>query len=251
MRIAVMLDLDNFLPDLEAVQNSLRKHGTLELRRAFATNPRLRWFYGDQLRTYGYRLELAPSHIRHWQEVDRLIIESALELRDHYDVLALGSHDQDYIPLLQRLSWLGKLTIVLGQDVPKRLRRVAHQVVPLPRRGAPRDPKDPRPTPLGLLGSILNRALHRVAPHSWRDFGEIAGKLAPAFIAEASPNGDLALLVTTVRSRHGWSRAELAAALEVTPRTVARWETGLTRPSSAKVEALLQAFHGRPLGSHA
>jgi len=126
VRIAVMLDLDNFKPDLQVVQDALRRHGSLAIRRAFATDPKVRWFYGDKLREHGYRLEIAPSDSLRFQEVDRVLIESALELHSHFDALALGSHDQDYVPMLQRLASLGKRIIVFGDFVPRRLRHVAN-----------------------------------------------------------------------------------------------------------------------------
>lgn len=129
---AVLLDLDNIKPQLSEIETICAEYGVLIERRAFCNTPAVLTAYGNAFREFNYRFELTPGLAPVPQEVDHLIIQTALELIENskFDIklVAIVSNDNGYARLFRELKSKGIKTLVIGNQIGNQLRETADHV---------------------------------------------------------------------------------------------------------------------------
>lgn len=192
MRTAILLDLDNFRPDLAELDLMGTFEGRVEVRWAFSSYANLPRLVAMQLSHYGYRWEVLPFR-QLADHLDRRIVETAQSLAGKIEQIVLASNDRELMRAVLKASQARVLWTVQG-DLPKPV------------------PGEPEPTSL-----YLNQRRPAVSPAT----GLVPMEEWRAFLARGrSHRFDLPTLCRATAASSVWREAQsllLAVLMQISP----------------------------------
>ena len=122
-RIAILIDGPNLLrkefsPDLGKVRAQVIKHGTIAIARVFL-NQYAPAKLVEAIANQGFEPVIGMSKTKNEEtDVDVYVSVAAMDAAydKNIDIIAIGTRDADFLPVVQRAKALGKKVIIIGQD---------------------------------------------------------------------------------------------------------------------------------------